>query len=206
MEKIGAARVLSKDTLRQWTSGRRLALACLVIAGLTALTWWIAQVHQRSQVRELLNKAGPIVSPPMELQFAARQPDSPDRLAVLAPGERAGYWIVRHNQPASEVDVLLTRTGQKYFSVVGKSVVATFHAGTRQITSVDGLKDSDTTREVSFTYIWTVVQPPTAVLGAATPSLGREYKGEAILVRSAGTWQLAHWSMPEFEEAISQFH
>lgn len=194
-------------TIVKWMrSGRGMACLSAVVLGLAALTWWAARTQQRSKMREILNSSAPITNPPMELQFPARQPDTPGRREALQPGVTSGYWVLRNTPASGQLEVLLTREGQKHFSTVGNTVVAGFHAGTRLVNSVDQITDTGTTRQLSFTYTWTSVQPGVAVLGSDTPALGRNYRGQALLVRSGDSWQLAHWSLPEFEFALQKLN
>lgn len=190
----------------KWASSRK-GLACLGAAtlALAMLLWWAGRAHQRSTMRDLLNRSVPIISPPMELQFSARRPDNAAERSLMQPGVAAGYWVVRPSSRPGELEVLVTRAGQTYFSTVGSSIVAGFHAGTRLITSVDRIKDSGTTREISFTYAWTSSHPAVIVLGQLAPQLAHPYHGEAMLVRSGDSWQLVQWDLPDFEIALHQF-
>ena len=177
-----------------------VAALCLIVMIRLAIL-----AHDRSAVQDVLNSSAPIISPPLELQFAARQPDNPDKRAVFMPGVAAGYWGIRSGAGSGGMEIILTREGQKLFTVVGSSIIAGFHAGTRHITKITKLEDTDTTREISFDYVWTSVQPATSVLGKRAPSTGQTYQGQAILVRSGESWQIAHWTMPELDDALKEF-
>jgi hypothetical protein len=192
--------------IQKWKTGRGLTILGASALALATLSWWAIRAHERSLMREVLNQSAPVISSPMELQFPARRADTPELRATLRAGVDAGFWIVRGGLAGNELEVFLTREGQKYFSVVGKSIVAAFRAGTRNVTAVTSIEETGTTRAVTFRYVWTSVQPATSVLGENTPTPGREYAGHAMLVHQGENWQLAHWSLPDFEDSLRQFH
>lgn len=201
----GLNKMASLSSMHRLTARPVLAILSTILALLVTGGWWLWRAHQWAEVRDILNRSAPIISPPMELQFSARRRDTPGNRELLQPGLAAGFWVIRASSRAGELEVLLTREGQRYFSVVGNSIVAGFHAGTRLVTDIDSIEKFDTTRKAVFRYTWTSLHPAAAVLGSDVPATGRLYTGEAMLVRSDDRWRLAHWSMPDFEQLLRKF-
>lgn len=186
-------------------SPRRLAIPGAIILSVAVAGWGAHRLLVRSEMRALLNRSAPIINPAMELQFSARRPDSPATLELFQAGQAAGLWTIHSPDRNGSAVILLTTDGRRHFSTVGNTIVAGFRAGTRLVRSVSRIRDSDTTREVSFRYEWTSLHPAVSVLGQRAPVAGETYEGEAILVRGADGWQIAHWTTPDFEAAVRQF-
>jgi hypothetical protein len=180
------------------------AVALLIVL----LTFWAVRSYQRAQARDALNAFAPFQSPPMELQFPRFVVENDASRQVLAAGAREGIWTLHALGGKPPVwDVRLTNQGQRWFSVVGKQVVATFKAGARRVTRVVALENmSSATRSVRFRFVWTGLHPGSVALGTGTPMIGEEYEGEALFFYEQDKWRILHWSAPEFEQAVSQFN
>ncbi|MSO19641.1 MAG: hypothetical protein EXQ56_04140 [Acidobacteria bacterium] len=154
---------------------------------------------------ELLQKFTPLAKPPLEIQFPANLSSSEEIRALLTPGYDAGFWVVRGSHNGGQLEVRITRDGQRYFSTVGHRIVAGFGAGTRSITRIDTITDTPPTRRIEFRYVWIEIHPALAFLGTGTPMTGKEYAGDAMLVQTGDRWELAHWTTPEFDAAQKKF-
>ncbi len=182
-----------------------LLAAASVVLLLVGTGWWAVRANQRSEMIELLQKFAPIGKPPLEIQFPATLSGSAETRLLLAPGAEADFWMVRGSSSGGPLEVRVTRNGQRYFSAVGNRIVAGFGAGTRSITGIDEITDTPPTRRVKFRYVWAEVHPALIFLGDGSPVTGKEYAGDAMLVRVGENWTLAHWTTPEFDAAQKQF-
>jgi hypothetical protein len=173
---------------------------------LAALIGWGVRSHQRSRMQQALNAFAPFHTPPLELAFPQIIADSAAARAILEPGVRKGLWTLRRlggNPPT--VAVMLSSQGERWFSVVGKQVVATFQAGSRQATAILDLEDTFPSRRVRFRYVWQTLHIGTNVLGPEMPLLGTEYEGDAIFFYENDQWRLLHWTTPQFDFAVKRF-
>ena len=173
---------------------------------LAALIGWGARAYQRSRMRQALNTFAPFHTPPLEMVFPQTMADNAASRALLESGVRKGLWTLRRlggNAPV--VEILLSRQGQRLFSVVGKQVVATFQAGTRQATAILDLEDTFPSRRVRFRYAWKTLHPGTSVLGAEVPIIGTDYEGDALFFYEDDQWRLLHWTTPQFDSAVRRF-
>jgi hypothetical protein len=203
MEQLERFRGLARDK-RFWA----VAGAAVVVAFLLGL--WAVRAYHQSQSRELLNEFAAFEHPPLEIMFPRVVVSSDTSKRILEPGVRAGAWMLRERAGTSSsgpraLEVLLSDQGQKWFSVVGNVVIATFEAGTREVTRVSEIKETFPSRQVRFEYRWRELHPATAVLGVELPATGREYQGEAVFFYENNGWRLMHWSTPEFDQAVAQF-
>ena len=137
---------------------------------ITALAVWAVGSYRRAQARETLNTFAPFQSPPLEIQFPRVVLDSVESRRTLAAGVQNGVWTLheRGSKPPT-VEVRLTDQGQRWFSVVGTHVVATFKGGTREASEVFELTDTFPSRDIRYRYVWTALHPATIVLGSILP-------------------------------------
>lgn len=180
------------------------ALAALAL--LVGLILWGVRGYHRAQARSDLNRFAPFQNPAMDLIFPRLVRDSPESRAVLEAGVRQRLWTLHpRGGTAAELEIRLTNEGQRWFSIVGNQVIATFKAGARQATRVVELEDIFPTRRIRFRFRWTQLHPAVAVLGKQAPETGAEYEGEALFRHESGGWRLMHWSTPAFDDALRQF-
>jgi hypothetical protein len=186
---------------------RSFWITVLVVAILvTALGFWSVRAYRRSQSRSLLNSFAPFQNPPLGLVFPRVLAATDSSRQVLAAGVREGVWGVSERAGRSpSLEVWLTVQGQKWFSIVGSELVATFKAGRRQVTEVESIEQTFPSRLVRFRYIWQEFHPGTAVLGSGMPEPNREYAGEALLLYEGEEWRVMHWTTPDYDEAIARF-
>ncbi len=170
---------------------------------LAALVGWGVRTYQRSRMQQALNTFAPFHTPPLELAFPQIVADNAAARAILEPGAKEGLWTLRSS--GGNVEVLLSSKGQRWFSVVGGQVVATFKAGTRQATAILGLEDTFPSRRVRFRYAWKALHPGTSALGAEVPLVGTEYEGDALFFYENDQWRLLHWATPQFDSAVGRF-
>ena len=194
------ARALNLARSRNFWIG--LGIVAVLIA---AVTFWSVRSYRRDQARDVLNHFSPFQSPPLELVFPRVVAASDTSRQVLAAGVREGVWGVSERGGGRALEVWLTTDGQKWFSVVGNQMVATFRAGSREVTDVTELEQTFPSRRIRFRYVWHDFHPGAAVLGAAMPEAGKQYEGEALFLYEGDQWRVMHWSTPEYDEALDQF-
>lgn len=185
---------------RIWAS---LLAGIALLAGL--IVWGVRRYH-RAQVREELNAFAPFANPALDLSFPAVVLENDISRKILEPGVRQRMWVLhtRGSAPPS-AEVRLTNQGQRWFSVVGNQIIATFKVGRREVTRVLGLDEIFPTRQAHYRYRWTQLESGSAVLGAAGPEIGREYEGEALFNYENGKWRAMHWTTPLYDKAVNQF-
>ena len=200
--KVVAANLLERFSPRQFVVGGLISLAIVVGGG-----WWLMRKHEESAMRKVLQQEAPIVSPPVALQFPARVLDTEKAWRILTPGTSTGFWVIQKGRRGETriLQPLLTSQGQRYFSSVGGEIVSVFRAGTREIKQAEKISDAGSTRRLAFRYVWASIHPAMAIFGEEIPEVGREYRGEAILVRNAKGWSVAHWTTPELDSALEKF-
>ena len=184
-----------------------IAAGALVVAG---AAWWAVGSYRRGQARDGLNAFGAFQRPPLELLFPRLVMDTEASRKILEPGVEAGIWTLHqrggNSRSASHsLEVRLTDQGQRWFSVVGNQVVATFAAGTREVTRVVELNEIFPSRQVRFLYRWRGFHPGSAVLGAELPEVGKQYEGQALFLYETDGWRVMHWTAPEFDHALARF-
>jgi hypothetical protein len=207
MEQTG---VLQRP-LRARTFGLLRSRSFWLLAGVAAVflagaVFWSVRSYRRAQSRELMNTFTPFQSPPLGLVFPRVVAASDASRQVLAAGVREGVWgVSERGGRSSSLEVWLTVQGQKWFSVVGNQLVATFKSGSREVTDVLHLEQDFPGRRIRYRYVWREFHPGTSVLGDAMPEPGREYEGEALLLYEGDHWRVMHWTTPEFDQAVAQF-
>ena len=171
-----------------------------------ALAVWAVHSYRRAQARDTLNTFAAFQSPALEIQFPRIVLDNVESRETLAAGLQNGVWTLheRGSKPPS-VELRLTDQGQRWFSVVGNQIVATFKAGRRQATEVVELMDTFPSRQIRFRYVWTELHPASVVLGENLPTVGHQYDGEAVLFYQNSHWRLMQWNTPEFDQAVAHF-
>lgn len=182
------------------------AAAAAMVLALTLAVVWTVRGFQRAELRDLLNTHPPFQTPPLEIVFPRLVVETDASREVLDPGVRMGLWRLwrRGGQPAV-LEVRLTDRGYRLFSVVGNQIIATFKAGTRQVTTVQELGGVFPSRRARFRYVWKNLHPDIELLGPAAPQVGKEYDGEALLSYEKDRWNVLHWSTPGFDEAVARF-
>lgn len=169
--------------------------------------FWAVRSYQRAQARDALNAFAPFHSPPLEMLFPRFVIENQASRQALAAGGREGVWRLHPLGGSPPVwEVRLTDQGLRWFSVVGKQVVATFTVGRREVTRVVALKNTFPSRRVRFRFVWTELHRASVVLGAGKPEIGREFEGEALLYYGGEGWRILHWTAPEFDREVSQFN
>src|SRR5262249_53466952 len=111
-----------------------IAIGATVVV-LVCLSWWGVRSEHRSQALEALNSFAPFASPPLDIEFPEVVAATDKNLTVLQAGFHNGIWTL-HNRNKSAWDILLTNRGQRWFSAVERSMMATFKAGNREATEV----------------------------------------------------------------------
>jgi hypothetical protein len=193
--------------LKAMLQDRRVWGALLAVAALLAgFSVWAVRSYHRAQAREELNAFAPFSNPALDLTFPALVLENDTARKVLEPGVRQRIWTLhpRGGTPPS-LEVRLTNEGQRWFSVVGDQIVATFKTGRREVTRILELDEIFPTRQVRYLYRWTELQPGSEVLGSALPEIGKEYEGEALFSYENGQWQAMHWTTPPYDQAVDQF-
>ena len=206
MENESAAPSVQTSVARDLLQNPRVwavfGIAAAIVAG---LAWWGVRSHHRSQALDALNSFAPFASPPLDIQFPEVVAATDKNLAILQAGFRNGVWTLRKRNPDG-LEILLTNQGQRWFSAVERSVVATFKAGNREATEVFALSEAFPTRQIRFRYRWSRFHPGSvAVLGDQLPSVSNEYEGEAVLSYENNRWRVMHWNTPDFDDAVARF-
>jgi hypothetical protein len=185
---------------RVWVA---LLSAVVVLAGL--LVWAVRSYH-REQARNGLNEFAPFANPALDLAFPRIVLDTEASRKLLEAGLRRRLWNLHSlgGTPPS-MEVRLTNEGQRWFSVVGNQMIATFKVGTREATRVLELSDIFPTRSVRYLYRWTEFQPAGEVLGEEMPNIGEEYEGEALFLYENDHWRVMHWTTPIYDRAVERF-
>ncbi len=182
----------------------RIAVASGLIA-IVLLSFWIARTIERREMQRVLNELAAFHDPALEIMFPQVVGDTPGHRELLESGVRLRYWIIRPaaSDPA-RMEVRVTDAGRRLFAPVGGQILATFVAGSREVTRVLGIEGGDQSRRVRFRYRWTEIHPGIAVLGGTAPASGLEYEGEALLSYENEQWRVVHWTTP-LEDAIARF-
>jgi len=186
---------------------KRVWAALLSVAVLLAgLVFWAARSYHRAQVRDGLNEFAPFANPALDLAFPRVVLETEASRNLLEAGARRRIWTLhsRDGTPPA-LEVRLTNEGQRWFSVVGNQIIATFKVGTREATRVLELHDIFPTRQVRYRYRWTRFQPGSEILGEDMPELETEYDGEALFHYEDGQWRVMHWSTPVYDRAVEKF-
>ena len=182
--------------------------AALLSAGvlLAGLLVWAVRSYHRAQARDGLNEFAPFANPALDLTFPRIVLETEASRNLLEAGARQRIWTLhsRDGTPPS-LEVRLTSEGQRWFSVVGNQIVATFKVGTRETTRVLELNEIFPTRQLRYRYRWTGFQPASAVLGEDLPELEKEYEGEALFHYEKDAWRVMHWTTPEYDRAVEKF-
>ena len=186
----------------------RLRFSIAIAAGLIAivlLAFWIARTVQRAEMLRVLNAQAAFHDPALGIMFPQLVSDTPAHRALLDPGTRLRYWIIRPlGSDPGRMEVRVTDTGRRLFTPVGNQILATFGAGVREVTRILSIEGGDQTRQVRFRFRWTELHPGVAVLGSTTPESGQEYDGEALFSHENEQWRALHWTTP-LEDAIARF-
>ena len=185
---------------RVWTA---ILTSVVLLAGL--LVWAVRSYH-RAQARDGLNEFAPFENPALALSFPSVVLANESARKLLEGGVRQRIWTLhpRGGTPPS-LEVRLTNEGQRWFSVVGNQIVATFKTGTREATRVLELEEIFPTRQVRYHYQWKQLQFASGVLGEELPEIGKEYEGEALFHYENGQWRVMHWTTPLYDQAVNQF-
>ncbi|MBI3894323.1 MAG: hypothetical protein HY313_00180 [Acidobacteria bacterium] len=175
-------------------------------SALLAGGFWSLRSIERSQIRNLLNEQIGFRSPALEVTFSRRVIANSASQELLQPGVRQGLWTLHHRQgPQDSLEVQLTERGHRFFSVVGRQILATFQVGTREVTRVIDLQRSSGSRKVRFRYEWKSLHQNIAVLGVMAPELHKEYEGEALLLQENDQWKVLHWTTPQLDDVVARF-
>jgi len=185
---------------RVWTAG---LTAVVLLAGVFV---WAVRSYHRAQVRDGLNEFAPFSNPALDLTFPRIVLETEASRNLLEEGVRRHIWILhsRGGTPPS-MEVRLTNEGQRWFSVVGNQIVATFKVGTREATRVLELNEIFPTRQVRYRYRWTQLQSASGVLGQEMSHIGEDYEGEALFHYENDQWRVMHWTTPVYDRAVEQF-
>jgi hypothetical protein len=141
----------------------------------------------------------------MGIMFPQVVNDTPKHRELLAAGERLRYWSIRQAEGGGgRVSVRVTESGRPMFTPVEGQVLATFSAGSREVTRILGIEGGDRSRRVRFRYRWAELHPAVGILGDAVPESAQEYDGEALFSYENERWRVIRWNTP-FEEATARF-
>jgi hypothetical protein len=185
----------------------RLRFSVVVAASLIALVvlaFLIARTMQRRELMRVLNEQPAFHGPAPAIMFPQQVSDTPEHRELLAAGERLRYWMVRTEPGATMMSVRVTDSGRPTFTPVEGQIIATFNAGSREVTRILSVEGGEESRRVRFRYRWTELHPALGILGQAAPESGQEYEGEALFSFENGAWRVVHWNTP-FEEAAKRF-
>lgn len=184
---------------------RFVAAAALSLLAVTLLVVWTGRSLERAEMLRILNEQPAFQGPAMGIMFPRNVSNTPRHRELLAAGERLRYWSVRQEEGgAGRMTVRVTEWGRPMFTPVEGQVLATFSAGSREVTRILSVEGGDQSRRVRFRYRWTELHPAVGILGDAAPESGRQYDGEALFSFENDQWRVIHWSTP-FEEATARF-
>ncbi len=176
-----------------------LRLGIPAIAGAVVLAvflpWVLLTSKQERDIRQAINTYEPFAIPELPLRFSRTIPF--DSLGFTGKGLSAGLWTW------SEKGLQLADAGRKYFAEDDREIWAITGAGKREVAAVEGYRDDGNRRHVDFTYRWTELTPPGQRLVPYGPQLGKEYDGNAWLVKTGGEWKVEKLATPDWDKMIA---
>ena len=206
LRKVGSNPLLQRlwnyPLLRQKRFWVAMGIGLLVV---TLLVFWTRRTIRRAEMQRALNESVAFRDPPLEVMFPRVVADTPAHRALLEPGVRLGFWVLRPRADNPGVlEVGVTNAGLRLFSGARNQLMAIVGAGRREVTQVLDVRGDNRNRQVRFRYRWTERHPATGIFGEAAPEIGREYEGEALAAYENERWKVLHWTTP-LEESIARF-
>lgn len=195
-------RLAGYSLLRQKRFWVGMGIVLLVAA---SLVFWTRRNLRRVEMQRALNETVAFRTPPLQVMFPRVVADTPEHRALLEPGARLGYWVLRPRADNPGVlEVGVTGAGLRLFSGTGNQLMAIVGAGRREATQVLDVRGDERDRRVRFRYRWTERHPAAGIFGEAAPEIGREYEGEALAAFENERWKVLHWTTP-LEDSIARF-